>query len=199
MAAEGPGLGVDSDILKVLALEAFPQERLPSYCPILKKIASEVEELTLLGTHRSTWFQGSLLPHLCSRRLVDRLENMRKSVAGDGVNRCILCGEQLGMLGSACVVCEDCKKVLETHSLPFLLDTRMGKRNRGLDCDPGVGRVELELEGQLQDVSFSKVTLVLVPPLESLYVPLELISTQDELRSLGHEEPGYGLVSKIGV
>nr|XP_027779132.1 rabphilin-3A isoform X2 [Marmota flaviventris] len=43
-------------------------------------------------------------------RLVDRLENMRKSVAGDGVNRCILCGEQLGMLGSACVVCEDCKK-----------------------------------------------------------------------------------------
>ncbi|KAG8504653.1 Rabphilin-3A [Galemys pyrenaicus] len=35
---------------------------------------------------------------------------MRKNVAGDGVNRCILCGEQLGMLGSACVVCEDCKK-----------------------------------------------------------------------------------------
>ncbi|KAM8817023.1 rabphilin-3A isoform 1-T1 [Rhynchonycteris naso] len=43
-------------------------------------------------------------------RLVDRLEHMRKNVAGDGVNRCILCGEQLGMLGSACVVCEDCKK-----------------------------------------------------------------------------------------
>lgn len=54
---------------------------------------------------------GSLLPCLCFRRLVDRLENMRKNVAGDGVNRCILCGEQLGMLGSACVVCEDCKKV----------------------------------------------------------------------------------------
>ena len=32
-------------------------------------------------------------------------------MAGDGVNRCILCGEQLGALGSACVVCEDCKKV----------------------------------------------------------------------------------------
>ncbi|KAB0401861.1 hypothetical protein E2I00_010842 [Balaenoptera physalus] len=43
-------------------------------------------------------------------RLVDRLENMRKNVAGDGVNCCILCGEELGMLGSACVVCEDCKK-----------------------------------------------------------------------------------------
>ncbi|EGW07418.1 Rabphilin-3A [Cricetulus griseus] len=47
---------------------------------------------------------------LQSKRLVDRLENMRKNVAGDGVNRCILCGEQLGMLGSTCVVCEDCKK-----------------------------------------------------------------------------------------
>uniref|UniRef100_A0A8C4YP30 Rabphilin 3A-like protein n=1 Tax=Gopherus evgoodei TaxID=1825980 RepID=A0A8C4YP30_9SAUR len=40
-------------------------------------------------------------------RLMNRLEDMRKNVAGDGVNRCILCGEQLG---SACVVCEDCKK-----------------------------------------------------------------------------------------
>lgn len=42
---------------------------------------------------------------------MDRLENMKKNMAGDGVNRCILCGEQLGLLGSACVVCEDCKKV----------------------------------------------------------------------------------------
>ncbi|RMC05813.1 hypothetical protein DUI87_17356 [Hirundo rustica rustica] len=39
-----------------------------------------------------------------------RLEDMRRSVLGDGVNRCILCGEQLGTRGSACVVCEDCKK-----------------------------------------------------------------------------------------
>nr|KAF6467527.1 rabphilin 3A [Rousettus aegyptiacus] len=54
---------------------------------------------------------GPKMSHVsASRRLVDRLENMRKNVAGDGVNRCILCGEQLGILGSACVVCEDCKK-----------------------------------------------------------------------------------------
>uniref|UniRef100_A0A8B9NQJ5 Rabphilin 3A n=1 Tax=Apteryx owenii TaxID=8824 RepID=A0A8B9NQJ5_APTOW len=45
-----------------------------------------------------------------SRRLVTRLEDMRRSVAGDGVSRCILCGEQLGLRGSASVVCEDCKK-----------------------------------------------------------------------------------------
>lgn len=44
------------------------------------------------------------------RRLMNRLEDMRRNMAGDGVNRCILCGEQLGHLGSACVVCEDCKK-----------------------------------------------------------------------------------------
>ncbi|XP_068767207.1 rabphilin-3A isoform X2 [Struthio camelus] len=43
-------------------------------------------------------------------RLMTRLEDMRRSVAGDGVSRCILCGEQLGLLGSASVVCEDCKK-----------------------------------------------------------------------------------------
>ncbi|XP_076208948.1 rabphilin-3A isoform X1 [Aptenodytes patagonicus] len=43
-------------------------------------------------------------------RLMTRLEDMRRSVLGDGVNRCILCGEQLGLRGSACVVCEDCKK-----------------------------------------------------------------------------------------
>ncbi|KAM9371597.1 rabphilin-3A [Phaethornis superciliosus] len=43
-------------------------------------------------------------------RLMTRLEDMRRSVLGDGINRCILCGEQLGPRGSACVVCEDCKK-----------------------------------------------------------------------------------------
>ncbi|XP_062446328.1 rabphilin-3A [Rhea pennata] len=43
-------------------------------------------------------------------RLVTRLEDLRRSVAGDGVSRCILCGEQLGLPGSASVVCEDCKK-----------------------------------------------------------------------------------------
>ncbi|XP_075034602.1 rabphilin-3A isoform X2 [Mixophyes fleayi] len=57
-------------------------------------------------------------------RLVDRLEDMRKAVTGDGVNRCILCGEQLGLPGSKCVVCEDCKKNVctkcgvETNSRP---------------------------------------------------------------------------------
>lgn len=48
---------------------------------------------------------------ICGRRLVNRLDNMKKTVCGDGVSRCLLCGEQLGTLGVSSVVCEDCKKV----------------------------------------------------------------------------------------
>lgn len=137
-AAEGPGLRVGSDILKVLVPGNLLQERFPGHCQILKNRDSEMEGHSLHGTNwrplilRQAGGGGgkSLLPCLCSRRLVDRLETMRKNVAGDGVNRCILCGEQLGMLGSACVVCEDCKKVPPPGSLPFLLDTYMGKRDR---------------------------------------------------------------------
>uniref|UniRef100_A0A674CPV9 Rabphilin-3A n=1 Tax=Salmo trutta TaxID=8032 RepID=A0A674CPV9_SALTR len=43
-------------------------------------------------------------------RLVNRLDDMKKTVCGDGVNRCLLCGEQLGVPGVSSVVCEDCKK-----------------------------------------------------------------------------------------
>uniref|UniRef100_A0A8C2K5B7 Rabphilin-3A n=1 Tax=Cyprinus carpio TaxID=7962 RepID=A0A8C2K5B7_CYPCA len=43
-------------------------------------------------------------------RLVNRLDNMKKAVCGDGVSRCFLCGEQLGAGGDRSVVCEDCKK-----------------------------------------------------------------------------------------
>uniref|UniRef100_A0A8C0DY32 Rabphilin 3A n=1 Tax=Balaenoptera musculus TaxID=9771 RepID=A0A8C0DY32_BALMU len=68
---------------------------------------------TVFSNSSSRWMCPSDRPQQSNdkeQRLVDRLENMRKNVAGDGVNCCILCGEELGMLGSACVVCEDCKK-----------------------------------------------------------------------------------------
>lgn len=42
---------------------------------------------------------------------------MKKTVCGDGMSRCLLCGEQLGSPGVSSVVCEDCKKVSRTHSL----------------------------------------------------------------------------------
>ncbi|KAM4700514.1 rab effector Noc2 isoform 2-T2 [Discoglossus pictus] len=43
-------------------------------------------------------------------RLVERLENMRKNVMGNGMSQCLLCGEMLGFLGTTSVFCQDCKK-----------------------------------------------------------------------------------------
>ncbi|XP_062479457.1 rab effector Noc2 isoform X3 [Pezoporus occidentalis] len=43
-------------------------------------------------------------------RLVERLENMRKNVMGNGLSQCLLCGEMLGLLGGTAVFCQDCKK-----------------------------------------------------------------------------------------
>ncbi|XP_043910221.1 rab effector Noc2 [Protopterus annectens] len=43
-------------------------------------------------------------------RLVERLENMRKNVMGNGISHCFLCGELLGLLGSTSVFCQDCRK-----------------------------------------------------------------------------------------
>ncbi|XP_056275327.1 rabphilin-3A-like [Pseudoliparis swirei] len=43
-------------------------------------------------------------------RLINRLDDMKKTVCGDGQSRCLLCGEQFGPPGVSSVVCEDCKK-----------------------------------------------------------------------------------------
>ncbi|KAJ8348564.1 hypothetical protein SKAU_G00271530 [Synaphobranchus kaupii] len=43
-------------------------------------------------------------------RLVERLENMRKSAVGNGLSQCLLCGEHLGLLGTPSVFCQDCHK-----------------------------------------------------------------------------------------
>ncbi|XP_069827311.1 rab effector Noc2 isoform X2 [Dendropsophus ebraccatus] len=43
-------------------------------------------------------------------RLVERLENMRKIVMGNGMSQCLLCGEHLGILATTSVFCQDCKK-----------------------------------------------------------------------------------------
>ncbi|XP_078081086.1 rab effector Noc2-like isoform X4 [Mustelus asterias] len=44
-------------------------------------------------------------------RLVERLENMKKNVMGNGLSQCLLCGELLGFLGSTSVFCQDCRKI----------------------------------------------------------------------------------------
>ncbi|XP_041440046.1 rab effector Noc2 isoform X2 [Xenopus laevis] len=43
-------------------------------------------------------------------RLMERLENMRKNVMGNGMSQCLLCGELLGFLSTTSVFCQDCKK-----------------------------------------------------------------------------------------
>nr|XP_023652787.1 rab effector Noc2 [Paramormyrops kingsleyae]XP_023652789.1 rab effector Noc2 [Paramormyrops kingsleyae] len=43
-------------------------------------------------------------------RLVDRLDNMKKSAVGNGLTQCLLCGEILGLLGLPSVICQDCCK-----------------------------------------------------------------------------------------
>uniref|UniRef100_A0A672QG92 Double C2-like domain-containing protein beta n=1 Tax=Sinocyclocheilus grahami TaxID=75366 RepID=A0A672QG92_SINGR len=41
-------------------------------------------------------------------RLVERLENMRRSAVGNGLSQCLLCGEVFGLLSSSSVLCLDC-------------------------------------------------------------------------------------------
>ncbi|XP_051541791.1 rabphilin-3A-like isoform X3 [Myxocyprinus asiaticus] len=43
-------------------------------------------------------------------RLVNRLDSMKQTACGDGYSRCLLCGQQFGLVGISAVVCADCKK-----------------------------------------------------------------------------------------
>ncbi|XP_039298032.1 rabphilin-3A [Nilaparvata lugens] len=43
-------------------------------------------------------------------RLVERLDNMKRNAVGTGLNQCILCGDNFGMLTSHGMICFDCKK-----------------------------------------------------------------------------------------
>ncbi|XP_028312830.1 rabphilin-3A-like [Gouania willdenowi] len=60
-------------------------------------------------------------------RLINRLDDMKKTVCGDGLSRCLLCGEQLGSPGVSSVVCEDCKKNMCTKC-----GTQCGSRPRAV-------------------------------------------------------------------
>uniref|UniRef100_A0A8C6PKQ8 Rabphilin 3A homolog n=1 Tax=Nothobranchius furzeri TaxID=105023 RepID=A0A8C6PKQ8_NOTFU len=62
-----------------------------------------------------------------SMRLINRLDDIKKTVCGDGVSRCLLCGEQLGSPGVSSVVCEDCKKNMCTKC-----GTQCGSRPRAV-------------------------------------------------------------------
>uniref|UniRef100_A0A8P4GKL9 Rabphilin-3A n=1 Tax=Dicentrarchus labrax TaxID=13489 RepID=A0A8P4GKL9_DICLA len=64
-------------------------------------------------------------------RLINRLDDMKKTVCGDGMSRCLLCGEQLGSPGVSSVVCEDCKKVgNESDTLLCCNSQKKGEKNK---------------------------------------------------------------------
>ncbi|CAM4535669.1 unnamed protein product [Leuciscus chuanchicus] len=62
---------------------------------LIMSVIHRAEQLELIEQHRI----GGL---------VERLENMRRSAVGNGLSRCLLCGEQFGLLGSSSVLCLDC-------------------------------------------------------------------------------------------
>ena len=58
------------------------------------------------------------------RKLMDRLENMKKHATGNGSTQCVLCADGFGMLGASSVTCIDCHKVkkeeLKINLIEFL-------------------------------------------------------------------------------
>lgn len=69
---------------------------------------------------------------------------MKKTVCGDGMSRCLLCGEQLGSPGVSSVVCEDCKKVSQ-DSISTAAHTKVEKTQDTMDCE----RSEMEISSFL--------------------------------------------------
>ncbi|XP_048468674.1 rab effector Noc2 isoform X3 [Rhincodon typus] len=76
-------------------------------------------------------------------RLVERLENMKKNVMGNGLAQCLLCGELLGFLGSTSVFCQDCRKIWKRSGawfykgLPkYILPLKSTARNSELQLRP---------------------------------------------------------------
>ncbi|KAK3521846.1 hypothetical protein QTP70_018579 [Hemibagrus guttatus] len=43
-------------------------------------------------------------------RLVNRLDTIKRTACGDGHSQCLLCGQQLGVMGINTVMCDECKK-----------------------------------------------------------------------------------------
>ncbi|KAL1274557.1 hypothetical protein QQF64_027371 [Cirrhinus molitorella] len=62
---------------------------------LIMSVIHRAEQLELIEQHRIG-------------RLVERLENMRRSAVGNGLSQCLLCGEVFGLLSSPSVLCLDC-------------------------------------------------------------------------------------------
>uniref|UniRef100_A0A8C1PPV0 RabBD domain-containing protein n=1 Tax=Cyprinus carpio TaxID=7962 RepID=A0A8C1PPV0_CYPCA len=99
---------------------------------LIMSVIHRAEQLEIIEQHRIG-------------RLVERLENMRRSAVGNGLSQCLLCGEVFGLLSSSSVLCLDCcmvwkrsgawfYKALPKHIRPIkdsILDNRMPVTERG--------------------------------------------------------------------
>ncbi|KAH8039039.1 hypothetical protein HPB51_004964 [Rhipicephalus microplus] len=47
---------------------------------------------------------------LRAKRLVDRLENMKRNALGNGTSQCVLCANEFGLLSGSPLTCYDCRK-----------------------------------------------------------------------------------------
>lgn len=54
-----------------------------------------------------------ILFYMFCRKLVDRLESLRRLASGNGLSECVLCGDSFGIsvFGKSSYRCADCKKV----------------------------------------------------------------------------------------
>ncbi|XP_052447854.1 double C2-like domain-containing protein beta isoform X3 [Carassius gibelio] len=62
---------------------------------LIMSVIHRAEQLQIIEQHRIG-------------RLVERLENMRRSAVGNGLSQCLLCGEVFGLLSSSSVLCLGC-------------------------------------------------------------------------------------------
>ncbi|XP_052411687.1 double C2-like domain-containing protein beta isoform X3 [Carassius gibelio] len=99
---------------------------------LIMSVIHRAEQLEIIEEHRIG-------------RLVERLENMRRSAVGNGLSQCLLCGEVFGLLSSPSVLCFDCcmvwkrsgawfYKALPKHIRPIkdsILDNRKPVIERG--------------------------------------------------------------------
>lgn len=100
-------LSVKLDFLYFL----FPQNSI-LWCKINRfSCTRKIKEIIVIGqieTEISELLQWNIL---FFRRLVEKLENMKKNAMGNGQTQCILCGDEFGLLGASPTHCDDCKNV----------------------------------------------------------------------------------------
>ena len=87
----------------------------------IKKVLERAQRIELIEQERvgynekkplkQTFDNINLWNNIFPRKLIDRLDNMKKHATGNGSSQCVLCADGFGMLGTSSVSCVDCHKV----------------------------------------------------------------------------------------